>query len=221
MLIKYYGHACLGLKNNGTTIILDPFLNNNPLAKTKASEVKTNYILVTHGHDDHLGDALEIAQNNQATIITSVEVAKHCKKPEINFHGMNLGGSYLFPFGRVKMTEALHGAGVPGGRASGFVIDFFGQKVYFAGDTGLFGDMQLIGEQQELEIAFLPIGDNFTMGIDDAVIAAQYLKAKTVIPMHYNTWPIIEANPLEFKEKIEKNTDSKCIVLSIGEEIEL
>jgi len=221
MKIKYYGHACYALENQGTTLIFDPFLNDNPLADIKADSIKADYILLTHGHFDHVGDALEIAQKNNAQIITTVELAASLEQPGVNFHRMNLGGSFQFPFGRVKMTPALHGSGVAGGRACGFVIDFFGQIVYFAGDTGLFGDMKLIGELHPLDLAILPIGDNFTMGISDAVIAAKFLQAKKVIPMHYNTWDLIQAEPEVFKTQVEKTTDSICLIVEPGKEIEL
>lgn len=221
MKIKYYGHSCFALEEKGIILLFDPFINNNPSSPIKADAVKTNYILVSHGHDDHLGDALEIAPKNNCLIITTVELAKAAEGKGANFHRMNLGGSFQFPFGRVKMTPALHGAGVPGGRACGFVVDFFGKTVYFAGDTGLFSDMKLIGELNPLDVAILPIGDNFTMGISDAVIAAQFLKAQKVIPMHYNTWPIIQADPQIFKAEVEKNTASQCLIIQPGEEIGL
>jgi len=221
MLITYHGHACFSLEQNNLTLLFDPFLSDNPLAKISAQDIKTDYILVSHGHSDHCADAWEIAKKNQATIITSVEIAQHFAQPNLNFHRMNLGGSYKFPFGKVKMTPALHGAGVPGGRACGFVVEFFGQTVYFAGDTGLFGDMQLIGQLNKLNLAFLPIGDNFTMGIDDAVIATKFLQPQQVIPMHYATWPVINANPQEFAEKITKATSSHCLIMQIEEKKEL
>lgn len=221
MQIKYYGHACFTLEHQGTLLIFDPFLNNNPLAPVKADAIKADYILVTHGHHDHLGDTLEIAEKNNTTVITSVEMAVAYEKPGINFHRMNLGGSFKFPFGRVKMTPALHGAGVAGGRACGFIVDFFGKIIYFAGDTGLFGDMKLIGELNSLDVAILPIGDNFTMGVEDAVVAAQFLQAKKVIPMHYNTWPLIQVDPKVFQAGVERTSNSQCIILEPGEEIEL
>lgn len=221
MKISYYGHACFSLAEQGVTLLFDPFLNNNPLSPVKAHQVKADYILVTHGHDDHLGDALEIAQRNKATIITTVEVAKHYQQGGVNFLPMNLGGGINLPFGRVKLTEATHGSGVPGGRACGFLLNFFGKIIYFAGDTGLFGDMRLLGELNKIDLAFLPIGDHFTMGIEDAVIATKFLETKKVIPMHYNTWPLITANPEDFQEQVQTKTDSQCLILAIGEELDI
>jgi len=218
MKIRYYGHACFSLEEKGETLLFDPFLNNNPYSPVKASQVKASYILVTHGHDDHFGDAWEIAEKNKATIITTVEVAKYYDKKGIDFQRMNIGGEGKFAFGKVKFTQAIHGAGVPGGIACGFIVDFFGKMIYFAGDTGLFGDMRLIGELNQLDLAFLPIGGHFTMGIDDAVVATNFLQAKKVIPMHYNTWPVIAADPQVFQEKVKSNTNSECIIIAIGEE---
>ncbi|MDW7739185.1 MAG: metal-dependent hydrolase [Bacillota bacterium] len=215
--LTFLGHAAFRLSDDAREkLLFDPFITGNPLAPVKIDEVKADYILISHGHDDHLGDACEIAKKNDATIISTAEVAELVRGKGLNAHAQHLGGRHKFPFGSVKLTLAFHGAGVPGGHACGFVIDYYGKNVYFAGDTALFSDMKLIGELDEIDLALLPIGDNFTMGIDDAVIAASFLKAKVVIPYHYNTWPVIEANPDEFKKKVESETGSSCVILAPG-----
>lgn len=216
--IKFLGHAGFLLREEGKeTLLFDPFITDNPTAKVKLQDIKADYILISHGHFDHLGDAYEIAKANDATIISTAEIAGQAGEKGINAHGQHLGGRHKFPFGSVKLTLAFHGSGVPGGHACGFVVDYYGKKIYFAGDTALFGDMKLIGELDSLDISLLPIGDNFTMGIDDAVVASSFLKAETVIPYHYNTWPLIKADPEEFKQKLEQKTESRCVIIQPGE----
>ncbi len=216
--VTFLGHATFMLGEEGReSLIFDPFITDNPTAPWKKEEIKADYILLSHGHFDHLGDAYDLARANGSKIIASSEIAKLAQAKGLDAHGQHIGGRHRFPFGSVKLTLALHGSGVPGGHASGFVVDYYGQNVYFAGDTGLFGDMKLIGELDHIDLALLPIGDNFTMGIDDAVVAASFLNATAVIPYHYNTWPLIEADPLEFKQKVEQKTGSSCVVIAPGE----
>ncbi|MGI6678398.1 MAG: metal-dependent hydrolase [Dehalobacterium sp.] len=228
MKINYLGHACFVLEGN-KKIIIDPFLTGNPMAVQKAKEIEADYILVTHGHGDHLGDALEIARRCQGTIIAPNELAVYCGQKGAQVHAMHIGGAYTFPGVRVKLTPAWHGSAfVEGeniiytGTPCGFLIWMDDLCIYHAGDTGLFGDMeQVIGRKHHIDLALLPIGDNFTMGPEDAVYAAEWIKAKMVIPMHYNTWPLIEQDPNAFKEAVETKTKSKCLVLKPGESLEL
>ena len=216
--LTFLGHACFLLEDEGKeTLLFDPFLRENPLAPLKPEELRTDYILVSHAHSDHIGEAHEIAEANLATIISTPEISFQAQEKDLKAHPLNIGGKYRFPFGWVKATLALHSSGIMGGSPCGFVVNYHGKNIYFAGDTGLFSDMKLIGELTPLDIALLPIGDNYTMGIDDAVIAASLLDAPQVIPYHYNTWEIVEADPEEFKQKVEKETSSKCIIVAPGE----
>lgn len=220
--VKFLGHACFLLEKEGKeSLILDPYLKGNPSASATPEQIKASYILVSHAHFDHIGDAYLIAKNNSGTIISTAEIAADAEEKGCNVHPMHIGGKHNFPFGWVKATLAFHGSGIPGGHACGFVINYYGKNIYFAGDTGLFGDMKLIGELTSLDLALLPIGDNYTMGIDDAVIAASFLNANQIIPYHYDTWPLIAANAKEFKQKIEKKTRSKCLIASPGQSLDL
>ena len=217
----YYGHACFLLSDGEYKVLVDPFLTGNPQAKIKAKDVKTNYILVTHAHDDHLGDAAEIAVNVDAELIGIPEVISLCGSRvdrAIKAHAMNLGGTLNLPFGMVRMVLALHSSGVEGGIACGYVISMFGKNIYYAGDTALFTDMKLIAERDEIDYAILPIGDNFTMGIEDAAKAVEFVKAKHVIPLHYGTWGVINQNPEEFKNLVK---GAEVHIVKPGEAIEL
>jgi len=222
--INYLGHACFVLEGN-KKIIIDPFLTGNPTAAKKPEEIEVDYILLTHGHGDHLGDAVKIAEKCQATIIAPNELAAFCGRKGVPVHNMHIGGSYKFNGMKVKLTQAWHGSALVSdkdiiftGNPCGFLIWMDELCIYHAGDTGLFGDMeQVIGRNNQIDAALLPIGDNFTMGPEDAVIAAKWLGAKTVIPMHYNTWPLIAQDPYLFKEAVEAKTQSKCLVLKPGE----
>ena len=219
--LKFYGHACFSLQDEKTTLLFDPFLTDNPFKIATVDEMKADYIFVSHGHFDHLGDAIAIAKKNDATIISTAEICGLAGEQGCKTAAMHIGGKMKYPFGTVRVTLAFHGSGVPGGHACGFVVDFGGKVVYFAGDTGIFGDMELIGKLEKIDYALLPIGNNFTMGPEDAAIAAGMLKAKNVIPIHYNTWPLIEQDPEAFKALVEKSTSSKVLVVKPGETINL
>ncbi len=170
---------------------------------------------------DHLGDTFKIAKAQDPMVISTFELATLCESRKIRAHAMHLGGKHKFDFGYVRVTPAFHGSGIPGGHACGFIVNFNSHIIYHSGDTSLFGDMKLLGELENIRLALLPIGDNFTMGISDAVRAVKMIKPEVVIPMHYNTWPIIECDPKEFKDDVEKQTGTKCVILAPGESYSL
>lgn len=210
MKLTYLGHSCIFIENATHRIIVDPFLTGNDTAAAKASDIECDFVLLTHGHDDHVGDTPEIARRNNATIVANFEIAQYFGGQGFQTHGMYHGGAHDFPFGRVKFTIAHHGSslGTEQGRISmgnpaGILITIDGKTIYHAGDTGLFLDMKLIGELDKIDVAFLPIGDNFTMGVDDAARAVEFLKPRVAVPVHYNTWPLIATDPEEFARKAE------------------
>ncbi|GEM_PF-6174 len=217
--IQYLGHACFLISSKEYSVLIDPFLTDNPQAAVKPDEVRATHILVTHGHGDHLGDAAQIAQRTGATVYATVETAKLF--PEgVSVEVGQIGGSVPAEFGRVKFTAAAHGSGVGGGLACGFVVEFEGKKVYHAGDTGLIMDMALL-EEESVDVALIPIGDKFTMGPKDALRAVKMIKPKKAIPMHYNTWPPIAQDPQQWKRDVEAATDTEVVVLAAGERMEL
>ena len=219
--LHFFGHSCWLLKQEKTALLFDPFLTGNPFQIIKADEVDCTHILLSHGHGDHLGDTISIAKRTGAMVVSTFEVANFCAEQGCKVHEMHLGGKHAFDFGYVRVTLALHGAGVPGGHACGFVVDFFGHKVYFAGDTALFGDMSLIGRFEKLDYAILPIGDNYTMGPEDAAEAANLLQPKCVIPMHYNTMPLIAQDAQAFKQDVEKRFHIPVRIVEPGEIVQL
>lgn len=216
----YINHACFMIEKNNSAIIFDPFLDGNPEG-LQANDIKVDYIFISHGHFDHLGSAFEIAKNCDATIISTAEICGLAEAAGCKAHAMHLGGTFMFTFGKVRVAMAFHGSGVPGGHACGFVVDFYGTKVYFAGDTALYSDMQLLPQLDAFDYAVLPIGGNFTMDPKDAAIAAKFLQAKYVIPVHYNTWPPIAQDVDAYKADVEATTSSKVLIVKPGETIEL
>jgi len=224
MLIKYYGHSFVQIDSGKHSIVIDPFITGNPSAKVKASDIRCNLVVLTHAHGDHLGDSVEIANKNNATAIATFELANYLEIKGVRFvRNINIGGSFYFDAGRIKLTIAHHSSAAPDGtycgEAAGALVYIDGKTIYHAGDTSLFYDMKLIGEMNKIDYAFLPIGDTFTMGIDDAVKAAEFLNAKNIIPIHYNTFEVIKADAKEFKKKIE-SIGKNCIIMNPGDKIE-
>ncbi|WAH37925.1 metal-dependent hydrolase [Alicyclobacillus dauci] len=226
MRLTYHGQSCFIIENGQDSIIIDPFLSGNDKATIKPDDVNVSYVLLTHGHGDHVLDAEAIARRCNATIIAPNELANYYGSKGLNVHPLHIGGKHDFPFGRVKLTLAFHGSGMETdnglvyvGPPVGFLITMDGKTIYHAGDTGLFGDMKIIGELNNIDIALLPIGDNFTMGPEDALIAAEWVRAKTVIPMHYNTFPLIAQDGGQFVRDL-KDKGINGIELKIGESAE-
>lgn len=226
MNITYYGHACLGIQIEDIHLIVDPFITGNPLPAAKeinVDELKADYILLTHAHGDHIADVELIVQNNpEAIIVSNAEIAGHYEAKGFNTHPMNHGGSWQFDFGKVKYTPAIHSSSFPdgsyGGQPGGFVIESKNKNIYIAGDTSLTMDMKLIPLFTDLDLAILPIGSNFTMGIDEAVIAADFVNCDKVMGYHFDTFGYIEIDHEEAKRKFfEKGKD--LMLLAIGESL--
>lgn len=225
MKITFYGHACLGIKIEDTYILVDPFISGNPKAKhIDISSLRADYILLTHAHQDHVLDVENIAGRTGATIVTNFEIATHYGNKGFENHPMNHGGSWDFEFGKVKYINAIHTSsfadGTYGGQPGGFVIEGEHKNIYIAGDTALTMDMKLIPLRTKLDLAILPIGDNFTMGIDDAIIASDFIECDKILGYHYDTFGYIEIDHEEAKKKFyDKEKD--LMLLEIGESIEL
>jgi len=219
--ITWLGHACFTLDDGNQKIVIDPFLTGNPVAAVPIETLNVDAILVTHGHGDHLGDAIPLSRRCRAPIIAPFELAKFCERQGATTHPMHIGGCHSFSFGDVKLTIAHHGSAIIGesteytGNPCGFLVTMGGQTVYHAGDTGLFSDMALIGEMHSSEAALLPIGDNFTMGPQDACRAAMFLHARFVIPMHYDTWELIAQDADAFAQDLPQGC--RGVVLGVGE----
>jgi len=227
MKITYLGHSGFLLETTNARIAIDPFLTGSPVATMAAADVKCDYVILTHGHEDHSGDAEEITKSNDATLIANHEIAMYfAAKGVAKTHGMNPGGGFDFPFGRVKMTVAHHSSSINAGRdvvylgvACGVVVEVDGIRIYHAGDTALFSDMKLIA-QGGLDLALLPIGDNYTMGPDDALDALGFLKPRIAVPIHYNTWPPIAQDADQFATDAAAS-GHEVTVLAPGETMQL
>ncbi|HZL82376.1 MAG TPA: metal-dependent hydrolase [Candidatus Deferrimicrobium sp.] len=223
--LTYLGHSAFLITTPAGDILIDPFLSGNPSASISPDDVHPTYILVTHGHSDHLGDTIAIAKRTGATVIGPAELITYLAgKGVSNVHPMHIGGNHVFPFGELFLTQALHGSSVTDNghlictrNPCGFVVKTAERTIYHAGDTGVFLDMELIGRLHPLDIALLPIGGNFTMGIDDAIEAVKMLAPRTVIPMHYGTFPLISVDPQLFRTKVETSTSAHCVVLEPGQ----
>jgi len=226
MKITWLGHAAF-LVEGKNRILIDPFITGNPTAPCKAEEIQCDIICVTHGHGDHLGDAIPIAKKNHVPIVAIHEIARYVEKQGVEGIGLNMGGSVKHNDTKFTMVQAWHSSGIDasgfgfsGGDPAGFVIRDE-KTIYHAGDTCLFSDMKLIGELYKPEIAMLPIGDRFTMGPDHAAKAAAWIKPEIVIPMHYNTFPLVKQNPYEFKSLVETICDSEVMICEPGKTLEV
>jgi L-ascorbate metabolism protein UlaG (beta-lactamase superfamily) len=223
--LTYLSHSAFMLEAGGHRILFDPYLTGNPLAPVSPDEVKCDFIIVTHGHGDHVGDAKAIAMKNGATVIANNEIAAWLGGQGVTTHPLHIGGGHDFPFGRVKLTIAHHGSGLVTedgiiylGNPAGALVMVEGKTLYHAGDTALFLDMKLIGEMNAIDVALLPIGDNFTMGVDDAVKATEFLRPRKVVPMHYNTFEVIHADAEAFAGKV-RSIGFEAQVLPVGGEL--
>lgn len=221
--ITYLGHSCFSLQRDHAQILIDPFLTGNPLAAAAPEKLNPDLILVTHGHGDHLGDAVAISKRTGVPVLAVYEMAQRCGKAGAKVIGAHYGGAVSFDFAKVKLVPAWHSSSVGdeflyAGNPCGFVVQFPDKTIYHAGDTTVFGDMKLIAEMTPIDVALLPIGGHFTMGIDDAVKAVELISPAVVIPMHYNTMPEIEQDPLEFKARVESSLKTRVVVLKPGEQ---
>ncbi|MBM3791801.1 MAG: metal-dependent hydrolase [Acidobacteria bacterium] len=223
--VTWYGHACFLIETDGTKLLTDPFLDGNPLSPVRSDQVAPDFILVSHGHGDHVGDAVAISKRTGAVVVSNFEVRNWLIKQGVEkVHPQHIGGAFNFPWGRVKLTIAHHGSSMPdgsyGGNPAGFLLTVQGKKIYHACDTGLFYDMKLIGEEG-IDLAILPIGDNFTMGPDDALRAVKLIEPKLVVPIHYNTFEVIRQDPEAFAARVRQETGTRVTVMKPGDTIEV
>ncbi len=224
--LHFHGHATFTVvTDDGTRLVIDPWFTGNPVADQAREDVQADYILCTHGHADHFGDAIPLAKETGATLVSSFEIVAFAQTKGVeNAHPMHIGGGYHFPFGYLKMTPALHGGSVEGDTEGtfttvpgGFVLNPGAHGIYFAGDTALLMDMQLLRGQ--VSVAVLPIGDNFTMGPDDAVRAVEFIEPQVVVPFHYNTFDLIKQDPEAFKAKVGGR--ARVEILGSGDSLDL
>tara|TARA_R110002095_G_scaffold78165_2_gene67313 strand:+ start:1961 stop:2644 length:684 start_codon:yes stop_codon:yes gene_type:complete len=223
--ITWLGHSAFQIETAGKTILLDPFLTGNPSATISANAASADVILISHGHGDHVGNTVEIAKRTNALVIANFEIIEWLGKQGVeNVHPQHIGGAHQYDFGTIKLTIAHHGSMLPdgsyGGNPCGILLKLNDGTIYFAADTGLFYDMSLIGEEG-VDVAILPIGDNFTMGPEDSVRATKLISPKRVIPMHYNTWPLIAQDTAAWAESIREQTSAEPVVLKPGESCQL
>ncbi|RCW49482.1 metal-dependent hydrolase [Paenibacillus prosopidis] len=229
MEIVYHGHSCIQMISGEKSLIIDPFLRGNEQAVTNAEDIRTDAILLTHAHIDHILDADLIAKNNDAPVVAIVELASYMSWKNVKTIGMNIGGTVDLGFAKAKMVQAFHSSGIVledqknimyAGMPAGFIIQADGLNILHAGDTALFGDMKMIGERHSIDVAFIPIGDHYTMGPEDALQAAEWYNAKLVVPVHYNTFPVIRQEAEDFVKKLNEK-GIKGQVLKPGEKLTL
>ena len=225
MKITFYGHACVGIEVSGKSILIDPFISANPKAShIDVDALKADYILLTHAHQDHILDVETIAKNNNSVIVSNYEIATHYGNKGFQYHPMNHGGSWQFEFGKVKYVPAIHTSSFPdgsyGGQPGGFVIEGEHKNIYIAGDTSLTMEMNLIPVRTELDLAILPIGSNFTMDVDDAIIASDFLKCDKILGYHYDTFGYIMIDHTLAKKKFF-DAGKDLMLLEMGESIVL
>jgi len=224
MRLRYVGHSAVQLLSGDHEVLIDPFVSQNPKATVGVDELHPSHIVVTHAHGDHWGDTPAIARRTGATVVSNAEIAGYAGRLGLKSHGMNTGGRHEFNFGAVTFTQAFHSSsfddGSYGGMPMGVVIEIDGLRLYHAGDTALFSDMLLIG-RRGLDVALVPIGDNFTMGPDDAIEAVKLLQPRLVIPIHYGTFPVIAQDGQAFRARVEGETTARCAPLVPGEYVEL
>jgi L-ascorbate metabolism protein UlaG (beta-lactamase superfamily) len=225
MRLRWLGHSAFECSDGKTTLLFDPFLTGNPTAPVAADSLNPQYILLSHFHGDHVGDTVAIAKRTGATVITTYEGGEQLAADHgIKVHTMALGGKWAFDFGLVRVTMAFHGSGVAGGHAAGFVVHMGGKRIYFAGDTCLFSDMKLLNgviEKPGIDAALLPVGDNYTMGPEEAAIATEWIGPKVVIPMHWGTFPILKQDATEFAHLVEASGKTRVVVLKPGDTFDL
>ncbi|WP_067727535.1 metal-dependent hydrolase [Oceanobacillus damuensis] len=226
MKISYHGHSVVKVVTESHTILIDPFISGNEACDLNADTVVADVILLTHAHNDHVGDTIEIAKRNDALVVAPNELAVYLGGKGLVTHPMHIGGSRAFDFGTVKFTQAFHGSSyteedgtmIYGGMPGGILLTVEGKTIYHVGDTALFTDLKMYGEMHDIEVAFIPIGDNFTMGPDDALLAADWINAKVSVPVHYNTFPVIDQDPKAWAGKVKTGEGRE---MEIGEEMEL
>ncbi|WP_017186431.1 metal-dependent hydrolase [Alkalibacillus haloalkaliphilus] len=226
MKVSFHGHSVVKVETLNHTILIDPFISGNDNCDLQAEGLKADVILLTHGHNDHVGDTEKIAKDNDALVVAPFELATYLGNKGLNTHPMHIGGGHNFEFGHVKLTQAFHGSAyteadgtiVYTGMPAGLLLTVEGKTIYHAGDTALFSDMKLIGDLNEINLAFLPIGDNFTMGPKDAKLAAEWIKADRVVPMHYDTFPLIEQDGEAFANSLQSGVGH---AMKPGDEIDL
>src|SRR5699024_5219155 len=226
MKITYHGHSAVSIETETHKILMDPFITGNELSDLDPNTVEADVILLIHGHGDHVGDTFAIAERTGAQIVAINELAVYLNQKGLNAHGMNIGGAYDFDFGNVKFTQAFHsssyeeedGTFIYTGMPAGIILTVGDKVLYHVGDTGLFSDLKLIGERHDIDVALVLIGDNFTMGPEDALVAADWINAKTVIPVHYDAFTVIEQDGDAFAEKVKTG---RGLALKVGETFEL